>query len=94
MEMRKSKESVWDDSSLLSTLEKQRDQLKQVGKKMTYECLNAVVSGDRVRCKLGKALGTADDGSVALITVLRGICSGTCKSCMDYNAEKEENSPI
>ncbi len=69
--------------------EKQRNKLQELGKRMTFDCLNTRFKGDRVFCSKGKLLGQAKDGSMGLITVLRGICSGSCKNCEYYNTEKD-----
>ena len=80
---------IWEDEGTLDKLEKQRV-LKRFGSgRLTFDCLKATVKGDRVFCSEGRLLGQAKDGSLALITVLRGITSGTCKGCKDYSSDEE-----
>ena len=83
--------NIWDDASLLNELEDQRDILRKSGKRMTFDCINNRVIEDRVVCKEGKSLGQSEDGSVALITVLRGITSGACKNCEYFETEIDES---
>jgi len=75
---------IWDDKDKLARLEEQRDKLRKQGKVMTFDCMNAIVKGNRVFCSKGKRLGQARDGSLDLMLVLRGICSGSCKNCEYY----------
>ena len=79
---------IWKDKETLDKLEKVRTAKRKTGR-LTFDCLSAVVRGDRVHCSKGKLLGQARDGSLALITVLRGITSGTCKGCWDYSSDEE-----
>ena len=76
---------IWNDKKILDKLEEQRNKLRESGKTMTFDCMNTVVKGDRVFCSKGKLLGQARDGSLALVSVLRGICSGSCKNCEYYD---------
>ncbi len=80
--------SVWNNKELLDKLEQQRFVKRDTGR-ITFDCFNARPKGDRVFCSKGKLLGQAKDGSLALITVLRGITSGTCKNCEDYSPDEE-----
>ncbi len=79
--------NIWNDEDKLNKLEEQRNSLRESGKIMTFDCLNTRVKDNRVFCTKGKLLGQAKDGSLDLITVLRGVCSGSCKDCEDYNEE-------
>ena len=79
---------IWEDKELLDKLEQQRA-TKRVTGRLTFDCQNTLVKGDRVFCSKGKLLGQAKDGSLALIVVLRGITSGTCKGCGDYSSDEE-----
>ena len=79
---------IWNDIELLDKLEYQRFVKRGTGR-LTFDCMHAVVKGDRVSCSKGRLLGQARDGALALIMVLRGITSGACKSCLDYSAEEE-----
>ena len=77
---------IWNDREQLDKLEQMR--ADKTGR-LTFDCGNTVVKGDRVFCAKGKLLGQARDGSLALIVVLRGITSGTCKNCGDYSSDEE-----
>ena len=79
---------IWDNPTVLDELERMRA-TKRVTGRLTFDCLNNMVRGDRVFCSKGKLLGQAKDGSLALIVVLRGITSGTCKGCEDYSSDEE-----
>jgi len=52
---------------------------------ISYDCYNAVVKGDRVRCKLGYQIGSRRDGGMTLLQVLRGRSCRVCQDCVDYN---------
>jgi len=80
--------SIWNNKEQLDKLEQMRAIKRGTGV-LTFDCLNTIVRGDRVFCSRGKLLGQAKDGSLALIVVLRGITSGTCKDCRDYSSEEE-----
>ena len=79
---------IWKDTEALDTLENQRDTKRGAGV-LTFDCMNTVVKRDRVFCSKGKLLGQARDGSLALIVVLRGITSGTCRDCEEYTPSDE-----
>ena len=81
--------NIWDNLTVLDALERQRDELRRRGGRLTFDCMNLASGKDRARCLKGHILGQARDGSLALISVLRGISSGTCKGCGDYNTEEE-----
>jgi len=80
--------SIWNDKEQLDKLEQMRAGKRGTGR-LTFDCGNTVVRGDRVYCSLGKLLGQAKDGSLSLLVVLRGITSGTCKNCREYSSEEE-----
>ena len=72
---------IWKDKDALEKLEIERSKKKG---RLTFNCMKLKCRGDRAFCSLGKRLGQAKDGGLALVSVLRGITSGTCKSCIDY----------
>ena len=78
--------NIWEDKEALDKLQKMRD-----GKsgRLTLDCFSLKFRKDRAYCSRGRMLGRARDGSLALITVLRGITSGTCKDCGDYSSDEE-----
>ena len=81
--------NIWDDVELLEKLEQQRA-IKRITGRLTFDCLNLKCKGDRAYCSKGRLLGQAKDGSLALITVLRGVTSGICKHCKDFVTDEEE----
>ena len=72
---------IWGNKNTLARLENERDRKKG---RLTFNCMNLKCQGDRAFCSLGKRLGQAKDGGMALVSVLRGITSGTCKECKEY----------
>ena len=76
--------NIWNDTQLLDKLDAVRSGLRLKGKRLTFDCLNLKCRGERVHCAKGKLLGQARDGSLALITVLRGMTSGACVNCGDF----------
>ena len=57
-------------------------------RRVTYDCLNAIVDGERVKCNIGRHIGRAADGSMSLVSVLSGRSSSVCQDCKDYCADK------
>jgi len=54
--------------------------------RITFDCFELKSSGKgRVYCSKGRLLGRAKDGSMDELSILRGITSGACKDCPDYN---------
>jgi len=56
--------------------------------RIVYDCLNAIVDGDRVKCKKGNIIGRGADGSIGLISVLAGRTALVCQDCKDYDADE------
>jgi hypothetical protein len=58
-----------------------------------YQCFNAKVSGDRIKCSKGRFLGSAKDGSLSIIPLLRGMPleAASCQACPEY---EEMGSPV
>jgi len=81
--------NIWDNKDLLDRLEKQRDSVRESGKRLTFDCFSLKVKGDRAHCSMGIRLGQAKDSSLDIVTVLRGICSGSCKKCAYFNTEDD-----
>ncbi len=79
---------IWSNQILLDELEVKRNELRLDGRRLTFDCFSLKCSEDRAVCSRGKILGQAKDGSLALISVLRGIRSGTCKDCEDFITEE------
>lgn len=79
--------NMWDNEPFLDRMEKERAIRKLKGQRLTFDCLNLRFRDDRAVCSLGKHLGQAEDGSLLLVSVLRGVTSGVCKNCKDFNTE-------
>jgi len=61
-----------------------RKKARQKGRRLVYDCRNNEVQDDRVRCRKGLMVGPADDGTMSLIQVLKGIAPPVCRECEDY----------
>ena len=85
--------SIWDNLGLLEELERKRNSLRAGGKRLTFDCLNLKCSGDKAVCSEGWRLSLASDGALTLLTVLKGISSGSCKDCKDFITEEENPNP-
>jgi hypothetical protein len=57
-------------------------------RRVTYDCLSAIVDGERVKCNIGRSIGHAADGSMNLVSVLSGRSSSVCQDCKGYCADK------
>ena len=80
--------NVWEDTEQLAKLEEQRA-LRRLSGRLTFDCLYLKCKGDRVYCDKGRLLGQSRDGSLALISVLRGITSGSCRGCEDFTTDED-----
>lgn len=82
-------------SQLVQLRIKARKKLNTLKKKkrLTYDCLSAIVKGDSVLCKKKhafKKVGKRQKEGLSLLAVLRGMSSSVCQSCEDYNGETTE----
>ncbi len=62
-------------------------------RRITYDCMSAIVYGDLIRCKKGhefRTIGRAGGNKLSVRTVLRGTASSACKKCQDYDGEEHE----
>ena len=59
-------------------------------RRITYDCMNAIVKGDKVECKKGHALGYLAKKQFDLLYALKGKTGGHCNKCKDYDEEKGE----
>jgi hypothetical protein len=52
-----------------------------------YQCFNAKVCGDRIKCSKGRFLGSAKDGSLSITPLLRGMPleNVSCQACPEYD---------
>jgi hypothetical protein len=57
-------------------------------RRITYDCLSAIVDGERVKCNIGRPIGHAADRSMNLVSVLDGRSSAVCQDCKGYCADK------
>lgn len=56
-------------------------------KRSLYDCLEAKVKDDRIRCAKGHALKATSDGCVPIISLKRGMSLNyaPCQNCPDFN---------
>ena len=85
--VKKQSQSVWDRPDVLDSMETQREQRRALNPRQTFDCFNAHVRGDRVVCLKGYHLGASKDGSLYLLSVLKGTTSSECKNCQDFNGD-------
>ncbi len=57
-------------------------------RRVTYDCLHAIVDGRKVSCNKGNRIGTTTDGHLDLVSVLRGRSAKVCQDCKNYDADK------
>ena len=79
--------TIWDNPELLKKLENQRA-LRRLSGGLTFDCMRLKCKDNRAFCSEGRRLGQSRDGSMALISVLRGITSGMCRDCRDFITEE------
>lgn len=76
----------WSESNE-EAFELERVEHRKTHGKITFDCLQARVMGNRVRCAAGHKLHPGSrDGSMYLIAVLRGRTSNACIFCTDYKS--------
>jgi hypothetical protein len=85
--MKQPRKLLMDNRDLLGKLDDIREAQKLAGilGRQTHDCFTLKARGDRAVCEKGHLLGTANDGALALISVLRGIKAGACQNCEDWN---------
>ena len=62
-------------------------------RRITYDCMNAIVEGANVVCKKGhefKVMGNRRVKGMTVLSVLRGMTSSACNKCPDYDGEEHE----
>ena len=62
-------------------------------RRLTYDCMNAVVQGNTVVCKRGhtfKVMGKRKIPGLPVIGVLSGMSSCLCRNCEDFDGEETE----
>ncbi len=79
--------NIWDDQDALLFFEKERDKHREDIGRLTFDCFHAKFIGDRVKCDQGFALSRAMDGSLHLLSVLKGRTSTQCKSCSKFDGD-------
>lgn len=68
-------------------LEERRAEARTKGR-VLYDCFNAVVIDNRVFCRrehIFLSSGKGKDGSLSLLSVLRGRTSRVCRNCPDFD---------
>ena len=79
--------SIWDNPTVCNALDKIRDEKREKMGRLSYDCFNLKVKKDRVFCSKGKKLGCAKDGTLNFVSVIRGLTSGVCKNCKDFDGD-------
>ena len=79
--------NIWDNGEMLDRMESERDARRKRMQRITFDCLELKCRGDRAVCSKGLYLGQARDGSMGLVTVLRGVTSGSCLHCSWFRRE-------
>ena len=62
-------------------------------RRLTYDCMSAIVKGIVVVCKKGHRfpqVGRTHANGLSLLSVLRGRSSSVCQRCKDYDEETTE----
>ena len=75
-------------------LTKKRIQARQKrGRRLTYDCMNAITDGVSVVCKEKhefKRKGLRNKEGIGLLAILSGRSSSVCHRCGDYDGERNE----
>lgn len=83
------KPSIWTDKQLLDECEREREKHRNrygYGGRVTYDCVEAKVNGDRVTCHRGTPLHPdSKDGGLPLAAVLRGKTAAHCRVCEHFS---------
>ena len=66
-------------------LEDQRNLRRLHQGRISFDCFNLKAREGRAYCAKGHLLGRAKDGTLDLTTVLRGVLSGACRNCKDFD---------
>jgi len=87
--------NIWDNAGYLEMCDAKRAQQRRIrynsaGKnlRLTFDCLNCKYNKnlpDRCYCACGIKLGTAQNGSMDLVSVLRGRTALVCRTCVSFN---------
>lgn len=76
---------IWGEEEVYA---KEREVHRKRHGRITYDCFNAQVNGDRVTCKHGKILHPhSPDGSITLEAVLRGRTPKVCNDCRWFESD-------
>jgi len=72
---------------MASILETRRAELR--GRhRIIYDCRSAIAYGTRVKCRRGHSMSTQANGSLALLSVLRGRSCRFCQTCAYYEDDE------
>jgi hypothetical protein len=77
-------DAIWDYPKALSAFENIRYSRRGEGR-ISFDCFMLHCHGNRAFCKLGYTLGTGLDGTIPLVSALRGWTSGVCKVCKNFD---------
>jgi len=84
---KKEVKNIWERPDVLDSFETTREKRRALKPQLTFDCFNAHARGDRVVCVNGYPLGSSNDGSMYLASVLKGTTSAKCKGCPDFNGD-------
>ena len=77
-------------ASVLDNLRAVARTRKPRGKRLTYDCANAIVGHNGVTCKLGhKFTSRNPEGVMSLLLVLQGRGSTVCQRCKEFEENEE-----
>lgn len=84
------KVDVFFEETVATELSELRAEARGKGR-ITYDCMNSAVAGESIICKKGyKLKGKRSDGSLGLLSVLRGHLCSMCRKCNLYDEETYE----
>jgi hypothetical protein len=76
---------IWDNTTLLARLEAEREKKVEPDKRFTFNCYHLGWHGDRAYCRKGFMFLNCKDGTMPLISALRGLNSSVCLKCNFYD---------
>lgn len=78
--------TIWDNQKQLVAFGVCRAKARLTKKRLTFDCFKAHSKEARVYCRNGHPLNPkSGDGSMFLISVLKGTTSSQCKNCPDFD---------
>ena len=73
-----------------SQFEEIRQAARRLAECITYDCYNAMYprKGSRVRCRLGLRMGSGEDVTMDLNSVMVGRTGAGCRQCPKYDGDE------